>query len=705
MNYKTEGFIGAAMRDHNILFLIALFLIIGGVFALKDMPRNEYPVFTIRQGLVVGIYPGATSAEVEAQLTTKVENYIFGFNEVKKDDTYAYSMEGIMYMFVELNDNVDNADEFWSKLRHGLNELKRSLPPGVYDLIANTDFGDTSALLITLSSDTRSYKELEKELKKLEAACRKLSATSKIKHFGLQHEKIFVNVNPEMLKEYKINSLSLLGNYAMNGGVNYAGELKDGNYDLAVHLPPSYESEKDLANQIVYADPDGNIIRLKDVATIERRYDDPDNYIRQNGKKTILLSLEMQAGNNIVHYGKDVDKAIANFQKNTFDDIEIAKISELPKYVDESVSNFMIEFLGAIIAVILVTMILLPFRVASVAGVTIPVSILITISLLYLFGVELHTVSLAGLILVLGLIVDNAIVILDSHIEKLDHNIHPWQAAIESAKELLIPIIAATLAIMAAYIPLGFMVPGSPGEFMKTLPVVVSTALIVSVLVAILIVPYLNFVFIKKGLDVNNKSKKNKKSFISNLQGWFDQSLEAAFKIPKWIVAIGVLIVLFSIYLLQNIDQQLFPEMERNQFAIEVSLPVGASLESTAEVVDSLEQVLLIDNRVVTVTSFIGTTSPRFHTMYAPGMPASNIGQLLINTISSKATREIVADYEQQYTDAFANAHVMWKILAMEQPTKAPIAVMISSDSIKDIRSVQKEVLKIIDQTKNVGWV
>ena len=702
MYYNKEGVIGAAMRNHTIVILITALLIIGGVFALKDMPRNEFPVFTIRQGLVVGVYPGATSAEVETQLTTEVENYIYGFKEVNKFKTYSYSKEGMMYMFVELNDDVENADQFWSKLNHGLNNLKKTLPSGVYALIVNSDFGDTSALLITLSSDTKSYKELEKELTKLEAECRKIPATSKIKHFGLQHEKIFVNVNPKLLKEYRINSLTLMGNYMMNGGVNYAGELKDGNYNLTVHLRPNFESEEDLANQIVYSDPNGNIIRLKDVATIERRYDEPENYIRQNGKKTILLSLEMQTGNNIVQYGKDVDKAIANFHKNSSDDIEVAKISELPKYVNESISNFMLEFLMAIIAVILVTIILLPFRVASVAGITVPISVLITLGILYFIGVELHTVSLAGLILVLGMIVDNSIVIIDNHIEKLDHNLSPWQAAIQSAKELLIPVITATLAIMAANIPLGFMIPGGAGEFMKTLPVVISVALIVSVLVAVLLVPYLNFVFIKKGLT--SKKEKKGKSFLDRLQGWFDSSLEAAFKKPRWVVGIGILFVGFAIYLFMNLDQQLFPEMERNQFAVEISLPIGASLENTAQVVDSLEQVLLNDDRVVNVASFIGTTSPRFHTMYAPGMPAPNVGQLLINTISNEATREIVDDYEQKYTNAFANAHIKWKILSL-QPVKAPIEVLISSDSIEDIRAVERQVIEIIANAQNVGWV
>ena len=702
MSRKKIGAIEWAMRNRNIIVILTIVFMAIGVIALNKMPRNEYPQFTIRQGVIVGVYPGASSAEVEAQLTRTVENYIFGYKEINKAKTYSQSKEGIVYIFVELNDNVKDADEFWSKLKHGLSELKPTLPTGVLALVANSDFGDTSALLITLSSDTKSYKELEEELKKLESECRKIPAASKIKHYGLQKEEIYVNVKPEKLNEYNIKSISLLSSYQLNGMVNYAGKLKDSKNSFAIHLPANFESEKDLADQIVYSDPNGNVVRLKSIATIERRYEDPENYIKQNGKKTILLSLEMQPGNNIVEFGKDVDKALETFEKHCPKGIEVAKVSELPKYVEESVSNFMEEFLIAIIAVIAVTMILLPMRVAAVAGITVPISVLITLSCMYFFGIELNTVSLAALIIVLGMIVDNSIVVIDNHVEKLDHGLSPWHAAIKSATELVTPIVVATLAIFTAFFPLMIFLKGTSGEFVHSMPIVVGIALTVSILVALLLVPYLNFVFIKKGLHNKNIVKKGK-SFLDRLQGWFDTSLEKAFRHPKTIIGIGVGCVVLAIILFKGLDQKLFPEVERNQFAIEVYLPTGASLESTAAVVDSLESLMMKDKRVTNVTSFIGTSSPRFHSVYAPNMPASNSGQLLINTISSKATREIEKDYAKKYANYFPNAHVKFKILAM-QLTLAPVEIRIISDSIKDIRTVESQINEIIKKTEHIAW-
>ncbi len=690
------------MRNNNIVVIITLAIIIVGIVALIKMPRNEYPTFTIRQGVIVGVYPGASSEEVEKQLTTVVENYIFGYQEVKKAKTYSYSREGIMYIFVELNDNVKNADQFWSKLKHGLSELKLTLPSGVLALIANTDFGDTSALLITLSSDIRSYKELEAQLKKLETEIRRIPATSKVKHFGLQREKIFVNVKPELLNEYNIKSLSLIGSYQVNGMTSYAGNLDDGITVMPIHFPSSFESEKDLAEQIVYADPNGNLVRLKNIASIERKYDKPENFIRQNGKKTILLSLEMQPGNNIVEYGKAVNNALDKFKKHCPKGIEVATISELPKYVSDSVNDFLKEFLIAIIAVILVTMILLPLRVASVAGITVPISVMITLAILYFVGIELHTVSLASLILVLGMIVDNSIVVIDNHLTKIDQGLSPWHSAIKSAMELRAPIIVATLAILAAYIPLVFMVPGTAGEFMNTIPWVVTIALVVSILVAMLLVPYLNFVFIKKGLKI--RKKPGSKSFLDILQRWFDRSLDHAFNHKKLILGSGILLVALAIVLFSYTDQELFPQMDRNQFAVEINLPTGSSIQSTQKIVDSLESILLKDKRVTTVTSFIGTSSPRFHAAYAPHMPASNYGQLLVNTISDKATREIVNEYAPKYSDSFINAYVKWKILAL-QPSKSPIEIRISSDSVKDIRQTEGKVNAILAGTRGLAWV
>ena len=488
------------MRHRQIILAFVVVMMTIGVFALLNMPRNEFPDFTIRQGVIVGVFPGATSEEVEDQLTVKVENYLFGYEEVNKDKTYSQSSEGRMIIFVELNDDVHDADKFWSKLRHGLDELKMQLPAGVIALVGTNDFGDTSALLITMSSEKKGYRELSEIMKDLESEVRRIPSVSKIKRYGEQQEKIFVYIQTEKLNEYNIQPSSILASFKIQDALTYAGSLDNGDLILPVHLPARFQSEADLAEQIVYSDPQGNIIRLKDVARIERKYDKPDNYIRNNGNNALLLSLEMQKGFNIVQYGEEVSHAIEDFKSRIDKDVKINIISNQPEVVDHAISHFMREFLIAIISVILVTMILLPLRVSSVAAITIPISILITLGIMQMVGLQLDIVSLAGLIVVLGMVVDNAIVVIDNHIEKLDQGVAPWDAAWQAATELFVPVLSATAAIIASFMPLMLFLKGMAGDFIGAFPLTIAIALIISMVVAVLLVPVICYLFIKNGL-------------------------------------------------------------------------------------------------------------------------------------------------------------------------------------------------------------
>ncbi len=700
---RKLSWIESAMVNRQIVIAIVVLMVAFGIYGLMKMPRQEFPEFTIRQGLVIGVYPGATSQEVEEQLTTKVENYLFGFKEVKKAKTYSHSREGIMIVYVELEDDVVNADQFWSKLNNGLNTLKMSLPTGVAALMTNSDFGDTSALLITLTSDTKSNKELEKMLTKLEAEIRKIPAVGKVKHSGLQKEKIFVTVDPARINQYNVKPMMLMATLQTNGMNGFAGDFDNGVQKMPLHVPARISTESDLGNQMVYADPNGNVIRLKDVATIERRYDDPSEYIRSDGRNAVLLSLEMQPGNNIVDFGKQVTKVLDHFQNENEGLVHLQVINNLPQVVDDSISHFMVEFMMAVIAVILVTMLLLPFRVALVAAITIPISILMGIGLLFLMGVELHTVSLAALIIVLGMVVDNSIVVIDDHVEKLDHGLSPWKAAWMSAQHLFIPVLTATMAINVAFFPMMYLLTGTAGDFIGSFPITIAITLSISMLVAILLVPTINYFLIRKGLK-SEQSTNRKFDFLTLLQGWYDRLLDAAFK-NKWItIGIGGIVVLAGFIIFFFTPQQLFPTVERNQFAVEVTLPSGASVQQTDKIVDSLERILMTDSRVVHVTSFLGTGSPRFHVAYAPKAPASNYGQIIVNTASNEATDDLLDEYSDLYADYFAGAHVKFKQLELSMSV-SPIEIRFSGDSIAALKIACEKAEEVLRTQKGFIWI
>ncbi len=690
------------IRYKQLIISVTSVLIILGIVALILMPRDEFPEFTIRQGLIIGVYPGATSNQVEERLTKKVENYLFQYEEVDKEKTYSVSKENVMVIYVEVQEDVEAPKVFWAKLRHGLNEFKSELPSGVVSLTANNDFGNTSAILLGIESETRTYKELEFFVERFEDAVRKIPSTSRVKHFGLQQEVINVYIDDSKLTNYGIKPLMVYLALNPEGTVNYSGEIDDGQYIRPIHIPSSYHTESDIANKIVYSDPTGNVIRVKDIATIVREYEDPQSYIRLNGKKSLIVSLEMLPGHNIVQYGSEVQKIIDKFVIDVPSDIRVGIISDMPHFVSRAVYNFLVEFLIAIISVILVTVILLPRRVALVAASAIPTSILITLGVMWITGFSLQTVSLAGLIVVLGMVVDNAIVIIDNYVEKLDSGISPKEAASKSVTDLFGSVFSATLIIIFCFAPMTLFMTGMGGDFIFSLPYVIGYALFISLYVSAILIPMLSYKFIKYG--VKNEALGKKGAFLDWLQKQYDGFIEKSFRKKKTVIAIGGLSFLVGLLLLANTPQESFPNVERNQFAVEVYLPVGSSLDQTDKTMAEIEKLLLEDDRVEEVAAFVGTSSPRFNSLYAPNFPSKNYGQLLVITESPKATKEILDQYTDTRSENNPGASIKWRQLAMSL-AKAPIEIRILGDDIAVLKNTSLLVADILRKTKGSRWV
>lgn len=699
------GVIERAMKEWRIVTTLVAVLVGYGVLSFLTMPRQEFPDFTIRQGLVVGVMPGASSGDVEQRLTKVVESYLFSFNEVDKKKTHSVSQEGQSIVFVELSDKVKGpeAPAFWAKLRHGLNELKaQSLPSQVVALIGNNDFGDTSAVLFTLVSEGHSPRDLEKHIEVVETELRRIGATSKLRRTGMQSEVIRITIARERLARYGLRPISIWTALQGMSEAPAPARLDGDTLEVPIHVSKGLRTEQELGELIVLSDPTGPHVRLKDVATITREYGHDDSFVRFNGKTAIVLSIEMQRGNDITHFGRDVDAALERAKRSLPKTVQISRVADQPHVVAESVNHFLRDFGLAIGAVVIVTMLLLPLRVAAVAAVTIPVCVFITLGLLNVVGVELQTVSLAGLIVVLGMVVDNAIVVIDDHVEKLDARLDPWDAAWKSARELLIPVFTATLAIVMAYAPLAIFLTGIANDFVGSLPVTIAIALGTSMALAMLLVPVMNTRFIRKGLHEHRKD--GRRSLLERVQGSYDRALEAAFRRPIATLVAGVTSVLLALLLATKTPQQLFPKMDRNQFAVEVYLEPGRSLQQTDAVMKKLEASLTADKRVLDVTSFVGTSSPRFHTLYAPNLPARNYGQLLVNTTSEKVTLEVLREYEARFRGAFPDAWVRWKQLDM-QATAAPIEVRISADDIPTLKQFADRVEAKARELPGVTWV
>jgi len=700
--HRRLDVVESVMHYKSIMLLMLGAMIIFGIYSLFVMPKNEFPTYTIRQGVIVGVYPGANTNDVEEQLTKPLEKFLWGFKEIKKKKTYSKTKDGICYVFVELNDNVNNKDEFWSKFKIRLQQFKSSLPSGVLALIANDDFGDTSAMLITLESKDKTYRELHNYMTDLQDRLRTLPAVANLRLLGEQNEQIGVYIDRDRLSDYGLNTATLLSSLASQGMTIVSGSVDDKKMVRPIHLQSSLNTENDVAQQIVYSDPNGNVIRLRDIATIKREYPESDSYIKNNGKKCIVLSLEMNEGNNIVKFGKDVKVILKDFQKTLPPDVTIYPITDQSNVVNSSIIDFLKELLIAICSVIFVIMLLLPVRVASVAASTIPITIFIVLGVFYALGIELNTVTLAALIVTLGMIVDNSIVIIDCYIEKIDSGMSRWHAASAAAKEFFSSIFSATLAISITFFPMLITMKGVMHDFVKWFPLGVSIVLAVSLLIAVFVVPWMQFTFIRKGLHSNvSTTKKRHATFLEIIQKYYNKLIEKCFDHPFVTLSIGVLSVVVGGLLYSNLPQKLMPGAERNQFAVEIYLPNGTAIEKTAQIADSLRDMLRKDKRIDNITTFYGSGSPRFHTAYAPQMGGTNFAQFIVNTKGNKETVELLDKFTPMYTNYFNGVMVRFKQIDYSD-AEAPVELRFSGSNLQQLHTTVEKAMQVMRNDTNL---
>jgi len=709
---SERNHIESAMRSHTLVYVIVLCLAAFGIFSLPRMNKDEFPKVTIRLGVVAGIYPGATAQEVEEQVAKPIEQYLFTFKEIDKKKTYSLSEDGIVYVFAALSPKVTNADEAWAKIRGGISLLKQTqLPTGLLAIVVVDDFGSTSSMLVAVESTERSPRELEEMTDQLADRLREIPEMGSIKILGKQREEIAVTLDVERISRYAVDQNMIFARLAAQGFRTMTGEVANDMGAALIHVDVPYRTEYELGEQIVLSDPvTGQTIRLKDIAKIERRYEKPTKYIEHfddAGKGgCVLLNIEMQSDNNIVAFGKKVDEVLVHMRTILPPDVQLHKITDQPRVVDDSVRSFLKDLVISVIIVILVMLVLFPMRTALVSSTGLPICIAVTWGIMYLFGVELNTVTLAALIVVLGMVVDDSVIVIDGYSDLLAKGHSRWYSAAVSTKELFVPMLLATTSISGMFFPMLKLMTGALGDFVKLFPWAVFIALSCSIFYAVWIIPYMASVMIKpKARDAKPTAiERIQNKFFDALQRGYKRLLDACFRHPWATIGASAAMVVIGGSLFMFIDIQLMPKAERDCFAVEIHLTHGSSLEQTQEVVDSLGAILNADPRVKNVTAFVGMASPRFHATYAPQMGGENYAQFIVNTISDRATKQVVAEYQPKTENMFPNAFCRYKQLDY-QAVANPIEVYVQGSNIGDLEVVADSLKAFMATLPELTWI
>ncbi|MBO4827493.1 MAG: efflux RND transporter permease subunit [Prevotella sp.] len=691
-------------EHYPITMLIVGILFILGIYGMYDMPKDEFPAFTIRQGVVVAVCPGATSEEVEMQVARPLERYLFTYGEVNRKKTTTTAQNGMCIVMVRLNDEVNNKDEVWSKIKHGLALFKQSLPAGVLALVANDDFGNTSALLIAIESSQRSYRELHDYSDELSDRLRRIPSVANVRMYGEQKEQISLYVDRQRLQAYGIGQQMLFSRLQEQGITTISGSISDNDQQVPIHVEQTENTVDEIANQIIFSDPvSGKVARVRDVARVVREYDATESYIEQDGHPCMLLSLEMTPGNNIVAYGKEVDKVINEYRASELpEDVTITRIADQPKVVEMSITDFLRDLLISMAIIILVMMVLFPLRSAIVAAITIPLSTFISIAIMYMVGIELNIVTLAALIVVLGMVVDNAIVVIDGYLEYLNKGYEPKQAAIESSRQYFMPMMLATLCISIIFFPLLITLKGGFNDALRDFPWTIAINLLVSLFLAVTVIPFLEVLIIKPQ-DKQKEKDSHENAITRWVQNTYNRVLNFTFRHPWLTIGGGIAVVLLSLIILPRMKIRVFPFADRDQFAVEIFLPEGKGINETRLLADSLRQVLQKDEKVKCITSFIGCSSPRFMTCYAPQMAGKNYAQFIVNTKSFQATLDLLAKYQPQWSEAFPEAYVKFKRLDfLEVPE---LEYRFYGENLDSLHIVAERLMERMRKMPELEWV
>jgi multidrug efflux pump subunit AcrB/outer membrane protein TolC len=698
----------AALRYPQVTLVLSGMLFVAGFYALLTMPRREDPKITIHVGIVAAVYPGATATEVEDQVTRKIEERLFRFAEVRRDKTFSTTRNGMVIINVELDKSIKNTDEFWSKLRLDMAQLKATdLPAGVRGPIVDSDFGDTVAALIAVHGGHYGPRELKDYAQTVETALRAIPAVSKIKRIGDQKEEIDISTSSERLSQYSVNPLKVMGALQGRNTPQFAGRVPAGESKVQINSGGRLQSEDQIRQVMVDVSPTGQPVTIGDLATVERVYKDPAEYARIGGEQTILLAVEMHEGNNIVDFGNTLRTTLKSVQATLPPEVKLDLVADQPRVVSERINDFFREFGIAIVAVILVTMLLLPMRVALVSAIAIPVSVSMTFGMLDACGIELQQVSIAALIVVLGMVVDNAIVIVDNYVGLLDRKVPIDEAAERCATEMAVPVLTATLAIIAAFAPLALLT-GAVGEFIRALPIAVAISLGTSFFVAMLLTPLMARYFIRLGLvdhSQEDSGEARKLTPLDHMQRHYNTAITWAMLNKKLVLVSSVAAIVAGLGILAMVPQLFFPLAERDQFVMDVWLPEGAKIEATDAAVRRIEAVLSKEKQVKMYASFLGESAPRFYYNVNPQAPAANYAQILVNTGSAKETPKLVERLRERLPDVVPEAKVFVKELQQGQIMEAPVEVRISGDDIAALETLGNQAEEVLRHTPGATYI
>ena len=690
-----------ALKNDKVTIVFSLLLFIYGIISFLDLPRAKDPGFIIRTATVVTYFPGASAKRVEQLVTDKLEKQIQEMSEI--DFIKSTSKSGVSIIFVNILEKHKNMRPIWDALRRKVEDGARQLPNGTSKPIVNDEFGDVYGSMISISANGLSPKELEDIANDTKDVFLRLDDVAKIEILGIQPQVVYVEFDNSKMARLNLSASYLKNILESKNIVLSGGNIKVDTNRLSIEPSGNYENKEQIGNTIIPLNT-GEKIYLKDIANIKYEYKNPSSFIVQkDGKESLIVSISMKKDGDIIKLGEQIDTLMSQVAQKLPLGVKLDRIFNEPKIVDKIVGNFVINLLQAMALVVIVMLFSLGLRTGLIVAVLIPMSILTSFIVMSVFDIWLDQVSLAALIISLGLLVDSAIVMSESIMVLMQRGKNVVEASIQSANELKIPLLTSALTTSAAFLPI-FLAKSSTGEYTNSIFKVVTITLLCSWILALTLTPVLSKYFMKKDLQQEHKE--------TIFQSFYRAFLNFVLGNKAIVIIMVILIFAGSLKLLEYVPKKFFPPSSEATFTVEINLPVGTAIETTKDNVSKIENFIKEkymsqgqNNEVLNFVSFIGESAPRFWLSYEQELASAEYSTILVNTKDNSNITNIRKDIETFAKANFPDMQINAKTLAMGPPVKKPIEIRISgkdTDKLFELSAKVKQELAKIEGVKNI---
>ncbi len=677
-----DKFARFAIEHERFTALVLLAILLAGFSVYLTQPRQEDPQITIRSAQVMAQFPGLSPERVEALITKPIENEIKAISEI--EEISSMSTTGLAIVIPEAAIRYTEMAPIWAKLRNKMDDLAPSLPEGTQGPVVNDDYGQVSVVTMALTGDDYSLRELEQVAEDLADRLNLLPLVAKVELYGVQEERIWLEFDPAFVAQFGVTAANVVGamnaqNVVLPGGtVNADGER------VVIEPSGNFESVAEIENLAIEA-KDGTILYLQDLATVRRGYVDPPNAPAfYNGKPAIVLGLVMVESSNVVALGEQVRQSLGEITPLLPVGMNLDIAIFQPDLVHESVSSATENLLQTVAVVLVVVMWFLGWKTGLIVGAMVPLTMMVTLIIMSVTGIELHRVSIAAIIVALGLLVDNGVVVAEDIRKQLDEGVDRLTAALAAPRILAIPLLTSSLTTVAAFLPLVLIEDGS-GEFLRSLGQVLAFALLGSWLISITVTPALCYWFLSSAAATPEDGDKAPVGALA----FYDGAL-------RWMLAHRLLFVLVMVGLLAGavalfgtVKQRSLGPSERNQFAVYLDLPAEAHVDQTIAAARKLAGFLNDPSQNPEVTdllAYVGAGGPRFFLALSPNDPQPNKAFLVVNTETAEQLPDVMSRVDRFFVSDMPNASGRSEVLFLGPAALGTVELRIIGSDTAELR-------------------